>query len=440
MDNLSLLVKPASGLCNMACRYCFYRDETEHYKELDMRIMPEETMELLIERACAEAKSSLRITFQGGEPTLADLSYFRRFTELVREKKRRGTAVSYAIQTNGLLLDEEWTGFLAENHFLVGLSFDGTPRIHDANRTDRGGAGTASRVERAWELLRKHKVETNLLCVVTEQAAKKPQQVYRYMKEMGAAYLQFIPCIPPAEARLAQYGVPGNQPFGSCIPPTEARLTKRGVQENQPFGSCISPTEVRLAQRGVQEDPFSIPYIPHVNIQSGQAADWKLTSDAYAYFLKAVFDLWYRDWQNGVYISVRHLDDYLKLLLGRYASSCAAMGQCGGYFAVENDGSVYPCDFFVSGKWYLGNIREMSFAELAKSRKMTEFLTETYKPAKCRKCVFYRLCRGGCKNDYHMGDKERENRFCGAYQEFFSYAMERMRKMSALLVLQSGPW
>ncbi len=381
MDNLSLLVKPASGLCNMACRYCFYRDEMNRYKELDMRIMPEEMMELLIERACAEAKSSLRITFQGGEPTLAGLGYFRRFTELVREKKRRGTAVSYAIQTNGLLIDGEWARFFAENHFLVGLSFDGTPRIHDANRPDRVGADTASRVERAWKLLREHRVETNLLCVVTEQAAKKPQQIYRYMKGMGAVYLQFIPCIPPAEV---------------C-------LEERRVQENQLF---------------VQDIP------------SGQTAGWQLSPDSYAYFLKAVFDLWYRDWQNGVYISVRQLDDYLNLLMGRYASSCAAMGQCGGYFAVENDGSVYPCDFFVSLDWYLGNVREASFAELAKSGKMTEFLTETYKPGKCRECAFYGLCRGGCKNDYyHMGEGERENRFCSAYREFFAYAMERMIKV-----------
>ncbi len=386
MDNLNLLVKPASGLCNMACRYCFYRDETDRYEELNMRIMSEEAMELLIERACAEAKSSLGITFQGGEPTLAGLPYFRRFTELVRKKKRRGTAVSYAIQTNGLLLDEGWAGFLAGNHFLVGLSFDGTPRIHDANRPDRGGAGTAPRVERAWNLLREHQVETNLLCVVTEQAAKKPQQVYRYMKGLGAAYLQFIPCIGPAD--------------------------------------------VRLAGRGIQEAPSPSPYIPPADIPPGHTADWQLSPDTYAYFLKAVFDLWYQDWQNGVYVSVRHLDDYLKLLLGRYASSCAAMGQCGGYFVVENDGSVYPCDFFVSRDWYLGNIREMSFAEIAKSRKMTEFLTETYKPEKCQKCACYELCRGGCKNDYHAAkEEERENRFCGAYQEFFAYAGKRMIKM-----------
>ena len=156
MDNLSLLVKPASGLCNMACRYCFYRDETEHYPQLQMQIMREETMELLAERACAEAKSSLSITFQGGEPTLAGLGFFRRFAGLVREKKKRGTAVAWAIQTNGLLLDDAWAEFLAQHRFLVGLSFDGTPRIHDANRIDRDGAGTAARTERAWELLQKH--------------------------------------------------------------------------------------------------------------------------------------------------------------------------------------------------------------------------------------------------------------------------------------------
>lgn len=363
MDDLNLLIKPASGLCNMACRYCFYREELEHYGELRMQVMPEETMALLIEKACGEARYALKVTFQGGEPTLAGLDYFRRFTALVREKKRRTAEVAYSLQTNGLLLDEEWADFLARNHFLVGLSYDGTPRFHDANRTDRGGAGTAERVERAWKLLRKHGVETNLLCVVTGQAAKKPGQVYRHMKEMGASYLQFIPCISP------------------------------------------------------EGDP------------SQPAGQWQLSPDAYAYFLKTVFDLWYQDWQNGLYISVRHLDDYMRLLMGRCPSSCAAMGQCGGYFVVENDGSVYPCDFFVSSERCLGNIRDASFAQLADSAKMAEFLTETYKPEKCRKCAYYGLCRGGCKNDYRPVGDGRENVYCGAYQDFFSYALGRMLKI-----------
>lgn len=368
MDNLSLLVKPASGLCNMACRYCFYRDEVEQYEGLQMKIMPEEIMTVMIEKACREADSALRITFQGGEPTLAGLDFFRRFVSLVREKKRRGTQVGYSLQTNGLLIDGEWADFLRENDFLVGLSYDGTARIHDTNRLDHMGSGTSELVEHAWRLLKERHVETNLLCVVTGQAARKPEQVYRNMKEMGAAYLQFIPCITPEDFRL------------------------------------------------------------------WQSRPWQLSSEAYGFFLKGIFDLWYRDWQAGNYISVRHLDDYIRLLMGNCPSSCAAMGQCGGYFVVENDGSVYPCDFYVSRERCLGNIRESSFEHMAKGEKMKDFLTETWKPEKCRSCSFYGLCRGGCRNDYRGAGEERENRYCGAYREFFSYALDRMMKIRNVLL------
>lgn len=363
MDNISLLVKPASGLCNMSCRYCFYRDEMEHIQTLKMKLMSEEVMERLIESVCSEAKSRIHITFQGGEPTLAGLPFFRSFAALMQKRKKRGTAVTYALQTNGLLLDEEWAVFLSDHSFLVGLSFDGTPRIHDASRTDQNG-GTAGRVEAAWRLLREHGVAANLLCVVTGQAARKPQQVYRYLRGMGAEYLQFIPCISPSGAH--------------------------------------------------------------------ESASWELKPEQYAYFLKAIFDLWYRDLCAGDYVSIRQLDDYVQLLHGRYPSSCAAFGQCGGYFLVENDGSVYPCDFFVTDEWRLGNILDTSFEELAHGAKMTAFLTEEYMPESCGRCEYYALCRGGCKNDCRVVPESggiRENIFCGAYREFFRYAQDRLCRL-----------
>lgn len=365
MDALNLLIKPASGLCNMECCYCFYKEELSHSHRIRPEIMKEEVMELLIKRACEETERWLHVTFQGGEPTLAGLDFFQRFTELVSQQKKPTLQVSYSLQTNGLLLDQNWAEFLYKNQFLVGLSYDGMPYIHDRNRVDHAGRGTAERVEEAWSLLQKNRVETNLLCVVTRQIAKKPGDVYRYMKKKGGRYLQFIPCIGP--------------------------------------------------DREGEKPP-----------------KWALTPEDYAYFLKALFDLWYQDWKNGSYVSIRQFDDYVNLLCGRHPSSCAAAGICGSHLVVENDGSLYPCDFFVDDNWCLGTVTERSLTEILTAGKAKQFVNERYLPESCKSCRYYGLCRGGCKNDYQWSGDLYSNRFCGAFQEFFAYGILRLQEIAAI--------
>lgn len=363
MKELSLLIKPASGLCNMKCKYCFYKEELSHSQYVHMGIMNDETMEVLVERICREVEQRIQITFQGGEPTLAGLDYFRKFTELVNQKKSAGLEISWSFQTNGILINDEWAEFLAENHFLVGLSFDGLPQIHDKYRVDGEGKGTAQRVRETWELLKKYNVDTNLLCVVTRQTARKPERVYRYMKEMDGRFLQFIPCI-------------------------------------QSLG------------------------------KQGDAGYSTLSSEEYAYFFKGLFDCWYRDWKQGDYVSIRQFDDYVHLLCRQRPSSCAACGRCGGYLAVENDGSIYPCDFYVEDKWRIGNIKEKSFEELAKDQKMVHFLQNSHMPVKCTQCRYRILCNGGCKNDRKENDGIYENIFCAGYREFFEYTEVRLREIA----------
>lgn len=365
MKELSLLIKPASGLCNMKCKYCFYKEELSHSQYVHMGIMNDETMEVLVERICREVEQRIQITFQGGEPTLAGLDYFRKFTELVNQKKSAGLEISWSFQTNGILIDENWAEFFRENHFLVGLSFDGMPQYHDRYRLDIQENGTAEQVLKTWRLLQKHRVETNLLCVVTKQTARKPERIYHYMKELGADFLQFIPCIQPL-----------------------------GRQENAGYNT--------------------------------------LSSKEYAYFLSGLFDCWYKDWKNGEYVSIRQFDDYVHLLCGQMPSSCAACGRCGGYLAVENDGGVYPCDFYVNDRWYLGNICEEPLDKIFTSRKMQEFLTESQIPSKCEQCRYYILCRGGCKNDRKNTDGEYENIFCKAYKEFFKYTEVRFKEIAEI--------
>ena len=199
MRSVNLLIKPASSRCNLRCRYCFYEDEAQNRTQQDMGMMTAETAERLLAEAyaLAEPGGTVSFAFQGGEPTLAGLDFFRRFTALARERKPSGVRSVFSIQTNGILLDESWAEFFHREGFLVGLSLDGFEALHDGNRVDARGAGTWKLLVEKVRLLQDHQVETNALCVVTGACAKRAGRVYRSLRELGFAYLQFIACLDP---------------------------------------------------------------------------------------------------------------------------------------------------------------------------------------------------------------------------------------------------
>jgi uncharacterized protein len=195
MKNLSLLIKPASGNCQMRCQYCFYKNVRESREVADYGRMSLETLEILVSHALAEAESTCTFSFQGGEPTLMGLDFFQKFIDLQQKYKSDRVIVHNTMQTNGLLLHDDWCEFLARNRFLVGLSLDGSKDIHDANRLDAAGRGTYNRVLQAAALLEKHHAAFNILCVVTSELARRARHVYRALVKSGFRYLQFIPCI-----------------------------------------------------------------------------------------------------------------------------------------------------------------------------------------------------------------------------------------------------
>lgn len=289
MKHNTFLVKPASSLCNLRCRYCFYDDVSNSRACKNMGLLSHEMAGELVEKAFAatEEGGSVHFLFQGGEPTLAGLDFFRFFLETERSMQRN-ISVFHSIQTNGICLDEEWASFFKANSFLVGLSLDGTQENHDLYRLDAAGQGTWDKVTHALALLDVYRVETNLLCVVTGQLARKPQRAFKSLCELGQHNLQFIPCLDPLDTI------------------------------------------------------------------GGQA--YSLTPELYGRFLCGVFDTWYQQLQRGNYISVRNFEDYLRILLGMPPTSCASSGSCGHYLAVEGDGSLYPCDFYVLDEWKLGNL------------------------------------------------------------------------------------
>lgn len=362
MKDISFLIKPASSVCDLRCGYCFYEEIAQHRAVCNRGKMSEDTVRLLLEQAYSltEPGATVQFAFQGGEPTLAGLDFFRFFTKQAKELCPQNVQLRFSIQTNGMLLNEAWTCFFREEQFLVGLSLDGCKELHDQYRVDVQGKGTWNRVCKSLQLLQKQQVEHNVLCVVTRACARSPEKVYQTLKRLGVRYMQFIPCLDPMDG-----------------------------------------------ERG--------------------SAEFSLTPKAYGAFLCRLFDLWFADWQEGRYHSIRLFEEYVNLLLGERNVTCSTCGRCGGYFVTESDGSIYPCDFFVLDAWEMGRLGETTLAQMAQGETAARFLAQSeQKPTACGTCRWRALCNGGCKKDWQQGEKGTRNYFCEAFQTFFSHAEQRL--------------
>ena len=365
MPPVNLLIKPASSLCNLRCKYCFYADVSESRQRSSLGMMSLETLEQIVRRAFEYADGFAGFAFQGGEPTLAGLDFFRSLLTFQEKYNAKKLPVHNSIQTNGMLINEDWAKFFSDHHFLVGLSLDGTRESHDALRQDAAGHGTFDRVIRAAETLSRYRVDFNILCVVNNFVARHPRRVYEQLKSYG--FLQFIPCLDGFEA---------------------------------------------------EKNAFS------------------LTPARYTDFLRQTFDLYYRDFMSGHYVSVRNYDNYIHMLMGHPPENCAMNGQCSCYCVVEGDGSVYPCDFYVLDDWKLGHVADNTLSEMIASKRAAEFIAASqYVSEKCRSCRYYPICRGGCRREREpfINGHPGLNRLCDCYRTFFDENLNRMLGIANIL-------
>lgn len=199
--SIHIMLKPASGLCNLRCKYCFYADETSKREIASYGMMSQETLRNVLQKTLAESARQVTIAFQGGEPMLAGLAFFQQTIDFVKELNGNRCAVNYALQTNGTLLNEEWCRFFAENHFLIGVSLDGNKEFHDRNRLDAQGKGTYSRVMHGIQLLKQYKVEFNILTVLTSEICRNFRKIYGFYSRNGLEFQQYIPCLDPLEEK-----------------------------------------------------------------------------------------------------------------------------------------------------------------------------------------------------------------------------------------------
>ncbi|QAT50957.1 anaerobic sulfatase maturase [Caproiciproducens sp. NJN-50] len=366
MKNVSLLIKPASSLCNLCCRYCFYDDVSGNRSVKSMGLMTSETAEKLIRSACeaVEPGGTISFAFQGGEPTLAGLDFYRNFLEIESRYERPGIRVSRAIQTNGVVLDEEWASFLREHQFLVGLSADGTKDLNDLYRKDREGKGTWNRITSVLHLLQKNRVEVNLLCVVTGQCARSPQKVYHTLKKLGVQYLQFIPCLDPLKG-----------------------------------------------QRG--EAPYSLSPDAYGKFLCGLFDAWYLDWKSGEYVSIRLFD------------DYVHLMMGLPSGSCATSGSCGSyfvVESDGSLYPCD----FYVLDEWRLGT--LENASLPGAGACALARKFQE--EGLKKPDACAGCKWFPICLGGCKRDWQPVGGKLQNYYCPSFQRFFEYTAPRLAEVA----------
>ena len=318
------------------------------------------------------------VAWQGGEPTLMGLDFFRRSMELQARYRKPGTQIENTFQTNGILLDDEWCRFLHDNRFLVGLSMDGPRELHDAYRKDKGGHGTFDRVLRAARLLQQHQVEFNVLCTVNRRNADHPLEVYRFFRdELGAQYLQLIPIVE----RVNEHGETGSQEGN--------RVTDRSVRPEQ-----------------------------------------------WGRFLIAIFDEWVKRDVGRTF--VLNFDGALAGWLDMAGTICIFGPTCGTSMALEHNGDLYSCDHFVEPDYLLGNILETPMVELVASAQQRKFGRDKWDtlPGHCRRVRWLCVCNGECPKNRFVDTPDGEpglNYLCEGYKAFFVHADRPMKVMAELI-------
>jgi len=370
-----VMAKPTGSACNLNCDYCFFLKKERLYPGSRLRMSDEVHESYIRQLLEGHQVPQVTVAWQGGEPTLMGLDFFRRSVGLQKKYQKPGTRIENTFQTNGILLDEEWCRFFQENNFLIGLSLDGPKELHDFYRKDKGGQGTFDRVVASARLLQAHKVEFNILCTVNSKNAAHPLEVYRFFRdELKANYIQFIPIVE--------------------------RDNDTGYQEGS-----------RVTDRSVDPGEFGR-------------------------FLMGIFDEWVKRDVGSTF--VLNFDGALAGWLDMAGTVCIFGPTCGLGLALEHNGDLYSCDHFVEPNYYLGNILKTPLIELVASEKQRKFGQDKNDtlPRTCKECEFLRVCHGECpKNRFGEGPGGEPglNYLCAGYKPFFQHADKPMRIMADLL-------
>lgn len=389
---LYIMTKAAGSSCNLACKYCYYLEKNNLYKEIqaDNRfVLTDELLEKFI-RMYIESQTTPQIQFcwHGGESLMRPISFYKKVVEL-QKKYAQGRIIDNALQTNGTLLNDEWCRFFKDNNWLVGVSIDGPQEFHDEYRKTKAGAPSFRKVMHGIELLRKHGVEWNALAVVNDFNGDYPLEFYHFFKEMGCRYIQFTPIVE------------------RIIPRKDGR---------------------HLAS------PMDDPDVP--------LADFSVSPEQWGDFLCAIFDEWVRNDVGRYFIQI--FDATLANWIGEQPGVCSMAKTCGHAGVMEYNGDVYSCDHFVFPEYKLGNIRTNTLIEMMYGDRQQKFGNDKFEklPTQCRMCKYLFACNGECPKNRFAITADGEpglNYLCAGYHRYFEHVAPYMDFMADELKNRRSP-
>jgi uncharacterized protein len=398
-SGIHLMAKPIGPLCNLDCSYCFYLEKEALFPPRERFRMPDDVLERYVQRYIeAQATPEVEFTWQGGEPTLMGVDFFRKAVALQR-RFANGKTIRNTLQTNGTLLDDEWGEFLAREKFLIGLSLDGPRALHDVHRYDKQGKSSFDDTVRGLAVLKRHGIDFNVLVTVSRQNSREPLAVYRFLREQGVTHIQFNPVVE----RIPQ--------------PKEQVI---GLHFSRPPKLAVALSSNRR-ERGVTD---------HL------VTEQSVEPLAYGDFLIAIYDEWVR--HDVGQIHVMNFEWALAAWCQLPATVCLFSPRCGKAAIVEHDGSVYSCDHFMYPEYRLGNILHDDASHMMASEAQRKFgaAKEESLPGVCQRCTYRFACHGECPKNRFAISADGEpglNYLCGSYLKFFTHITPTMNAMAKLL-------
>jgi len=386
----NIIAKPIGPICNIDCTYCFYLEKENLFPDKnDFRMSPDVLESYIRQKIESHQTPQVAFAWQGGEPTLLGVDFFRKVVEL-QQKYANGKKIDNAFQTNGILLNDEWCGFFSEHNFLIGLSIDGPREIHDKYRVDKGGKPTFDKVMLGIDFLKKHKVEFNTLTVLQRDNANHPLEVYNFLKEVGSGFMQFIPIVE------------------------------------------------RIAEDPV-DDGLSLALPGH---EGAKVSEWSVEPEQFGKFMVAIFDAWVRRDVGHVYVQI--FDVALEAWYGMEPGLCVFSKKCGRALAIEHNGDLYSCDHYVYPENKLGNIMEIPISSLIESQQQKTFGSDKWDklPRFCHECEVRFICNGECPKNRFLTTPDGEsglNYLCAGYKFFFKHIDLYMQFMASELRNRRAP-
>lgn len=386
------MAKPVSSICNLNCKYCYYLEKNNLYRDGNPRrvfTMSDDLLERYIKQYLeSQTMPQALFTWHGGEPLMRPLSFYKKVLSL-QQKYGRRMMIDNSIQTNGTLLTDEWCEFFKQNNWLVGVSIDGPQEFHDEYRRTRQGGPSFKKVMQGINLLNKHGVEWNAMAVVNDYNADYPADFYNFFKEIGCHYIQFTPIVE--------------------------RI--RNHADGRHLASALDKDEAKLA-------------------------DFSVSPEQWGEFLCGVFDEWVKQDVGNYFVQI--FDATLANWTGHEPGLCSMASTCGHAAVMEYNGDIYSCDHFVFPEYKLGNINERTIVEMIASDRQIRFGLDKRDnlPGQCRRCRFTNICNGECPKNRFATTSDGEpglNYLCKGYHKFFSHVAPYMDFMKAELEAQRPP-